>query len=125
MTAEIVPARPDTSNCVRPAHVCRALLAALKAAEGRRTQRKRDQTPDGIGLTAKRELLECAVREDPAPDAFEEWLVGYVQAQAGTQPCGTTSAMARAVFEEWRLAHSMREFASWLGGGAPSDDAQS
>ena len=39
---------------VRPAEVCAALLAALEAAEGRRRSRKRDQTPDAIGLAIKR-----------------------------------------------------------------------
>jgi hypothetical protein len=32
-------------------------------------------------------------------------------------------AMARAIFEEWRLTHSMNDFKSWLEQGAPSDDA--
>lgn len=31
--------------------------------------------------------------------------------------------MARSVFDEWRLAHSMNEFQVWLEQGAPSDDA--
>jgi hypothetical protein len=31
--------------------------------------------------------------------------------------------MARAIFEEWRLAQSMNDFKSWLEQGAPSDDA--
>jgi hypothetical protein len=31
--------------------------------------------------------------------------------------------MARAVFEEWRLAHALGEFRVWLAKGAPSDDA--
>jgi hypothetical protein len=31
--------------------------------------------------------------------------------------------MARAIFEEWGLAHSMNEFKSWLDRGAPSADA--
>ena len=53
------------------------MLAALEASEGRRRSRKRDQTPDGIGLTFKRELLEQAVSDDPEPEAFEEWLLEY------------------------------------------------
>ena len=105
-------------------HVCRALLAALDAAEGRRKQRKRDQTPDAIGLHAKRELLERAVREDPEPQAFEAWLLHYVETRADVQARGTTTAMARAVFEEWRLAHTLRAFATWLDCGAPSEDAE-
>lgn len=124
MSRDSLSAGADAQAHVRPAHVCRALLAALEAAEGRRKSRKRDQTPDTIGLNAKRALLERAVRDDPEPDAFEQWLLCYVQAQSGLQPCGTTTAMARAVLEEWRLAHSSREFAQWLRQGAPSEDAE-
>src|SRR5438132_12968000 len=47
----------------RPAVVCRELLAALDASEGRRRRRKRDTTPDAIGLTIKRDLLERAVEQ--------------------------------------------------------------
>jgi hypothetical protein len=107
-------------STLRPAEVCKALLAALEASEGRRRRRKRDQTPDGIGLTFKRELLEQTVRDDPEPEAFEEWLLNY---SANHDSAGGIFAMARAVFEEWRLAHSMGEFKSWLEQGAPSDDA--
>ncbi len=91
----------------RPADVCRALLAALEAAEGRRKRRKRDQTPDAIGLALKREILERVVEDDPAPEMFEGWLLSY----------------ARAVLDEWRLAHSLGDFKAWLDRGAPSDDA--
>ena len=109
-----------SQSTLRPAEVCKALLAALEASEGRRRSRKRDQTPDAIGLTFKRELLEQAVRDDPEPEGFEEWLLNYT---AGHESAGGIFAMARAVFEEWRLAHSMGEFKSWLEQGAPSDDA--
>jgi hypothetical protein len=109
-----------SQSTLRPAAVCKALLAALEASEGRRRRRKRDQTPDGIGLTFKRELLEQAVSDDPEPEAFEEWLLNY---SASQDSAGGIFAMARAVFEEWRLAHSMNEFKSWLEQGAPSDDA--
>ena len=109
-----------SQSTFRPAEVCKALLAALEASEGRRRRRKRDQTPDGIGLTFKRELLEQAIRDDPEPEAFEEWLLNY---SASQESAGGIFAMARTVFEEWRLAHSMNEFKSWLEQGAPSDDA--
>jgi hypothetical protein len=106
----------------RPADVCSALLAALEAAEGRRKKRKRDQTPDTIGLAVKREILECVVEDDPEPDLFEGWLLSYVQKSESKHSAGAVSAMARAVLEEWRLAHSMRDFKAWLDRGAPSDD---
>jgi hypothetical protein len=109
-----------SQSTLRPVVVCKALLAALEAAEGRRRRRKRDQTPDGIGLTFKRELLEQAVSDDPEPEAFEQWLLDYTASRGSA---GGIYAMARAVFEEWRLTHSMNEFASWLEQGAPSDDA--
>jgi hypothetical protein len=108
-----------SAGAARPAAVCRALLAALEAAEGRRRSRKRDQTPDAIGLTAKRVLLERAVADDPDAEGFEAWLLSYVDA---TEPPGAACAMARSVLEEWRLAQGMQEFAAWLERGAPSDD---
>lgn len=107
-------------SILRPAAVCQALLAALEAAEGRRRRRKRDQTPDAIGLTLKRELLEQVVKADPAAEAFEEWLLNYTVLH---HSAGGVTAMARSVFDEWRLAHSMNEFQVWLEQGAPSDDA--
>jgi hypothetical protein len=110
-----------SQSILRPAAVCKALLTALEASEGRRRSRKRDQTPDGIGLTFKRELLEQAVSDDPEPEAFEQWLLDYTAIHGSA---GGIHAMARAVFEEWRLTHSMNEFKSWLEQGAPSDDAK-
>jgi hypothetical protein len=99
------------------------LLAALEAAEGRRRSRKRDQTPDAIGLAIKRSLLQRAVQADPDPEAFEEWLLRCVQECGAAASAGAVSAMARAIFEEWRLVHSLGEFKSWLDQGAPSADA--
>jgi hypothetical protein len=113
----------DSSHAFRPADVCRALLAALEASEGRRRKRKRDQTPDAIGLGIKRDLLERAVGDDPQPEAFEEWLLNYPLTCKAPELAGAAFAMARAVFEEWRLAHSLGEFRLWLERGAPSDDA--
>lgn len=108
---------------LRPAEVCRALLAALDAAEGRRRKRKRDQTPDAFGLGVKRDLLERAVAADPAPEDFEGWLLDYPPTCGAPELAGPALAMARAVFEEWRLAHALGEFRAWLADGAPSDDA--
>lgn len=107
----------------RPGEICRELLAALDASEGRRRRRKRDTTPDAIGLTLKRELLERAVAADPDPDRFEEWL--YDQCLAAGPSEGGVRAMALSIFEEWRLALEATAFGDWLARGAPSDDARS
>ena len=104
--------------------MCRALLAALEASEGRRRKRKRDQTPDAFGLAVKRDLLQRAIEEAPSPEAFEAWLLDYPLTCKARELAGPASAMARAVFEEWRLAHSLTEFRLWLEQGAPSDDAK-
>ena len=108
---------------LRPADVCRALLAALEASEGRRRKRKRDQRPDALGLALKRELLQRAVQEDPGPEAFEEWLLNYPSTCQQPGLAGPALAMARSVFEDWRLAHASPDFRMWLAKGAPSDDA--
>jgi hypothetical protein len=113
-----------TSAALRPADVCRALLAALEASEGRRRKRKRDQTPDAFGLGIKRDLLQRAVDEDPQADGFEAWLLEYPRTCGGPELEGPAMAMARAVFEEWRLVHSLGDFRVWLERGAPSEDAR-
>lgn len=110
-------------TALRPAQVCSALLLALDAAEGRRRMRKRDQTPDAIGLAVKRALLERVVCADPDAERFEACLLDYARDCEGTQCPGAVWAMARAVLEEWRLAHEMQAFAGWLSAGAPSADA--
>jgi hypothetical protein len=107
----------------RPAAVCSALLAALEAAEGRRRARKRDQTPDSIGLAAKRELLQCIVREDPESESLEAWLLTYARGHENTARSAAVAATTRMVLEEWRLARTLPAFAEWLERGAPSDDA--
>jgi hypothetical protein len=112
----------DKSDPLRPADVCLALLAALEASDGRRRQRKRDQTPDRFGLAIKRDLLRRVVEEDPQPDGFEAWLLQYPSTCGGPELQGPAAAMARAVFEEWCLVHSLTEFRLWLATGAPSDD---
>lgn len=105
----------------RPSEICRELLAAVAASEGRRRRRQRDTTPDAIGLTIKQELLERAIAADPAPEEFETWL--YAQCQAAGPGEGGVRAMALSIFEEWRLAHEAEAFRDWLARGAPSDDA--
>jgi hypothetical protein len=104
----------------RPADLCRDLLEALEATEGRRRRRKRNTTPDSIGIAIKRELLEAAAIDDPEPEAFEGWLVERCQA-AGTGS-GPYRAMALVILEEWNLARVADSFRGWLQSGAPSDD---
>lgn len=112
----------ESSRSLRPAEVCRALLAALEASEARNRRRVRDQKPDTIGLSIKRSLLTRAVQDDPPPEAFEEWLLNYRATCDLPESSGALLAIARNVLEEWRLAHSMKEFRAWLEQGAPSDD---
>src|SRR5260221_8175153 len=108
----------DTSlPTLRPADICKALLAALDAAEGRTRKRKRDQTPDTIGLSIKRSLLARAVDENPTPEAFETWLLNYPATAANPASSGAVAAIARSVLEEWRLAHSLDGFRTWLQEG--------
>jgi hypothetical protein len=107
---------------VRPADVCRALLAALDSSDGRRRRRKRDQSADSIGLAVKRKLLEQVVADDPPSATFEQWLLDFPATCTGGE-AGAARAMARVVFDEWTLARSLDDFRVWLERGAPSDDA--
>jgi hypothetical protein len=109
----------------RPAAVCMRLLDALEASDGRRRRRKRDQTPDALGIAIKRSLLESAVADDPDPEAFEGWLVGRTLSATPDVSVGAVRAMALDVFTEWRLACESPDFDSWLEAGAPSDDRTS
>ena len=110
-------------SALRSAEVCSGLLAALQAAEGRRKRRKRDQTPGAIGLNLKRQILERAVEENPSAEKFEEWLLQYCHSYNAEALPGALSAIARSVYEEWRLAQSTTAFKEWLECGAPSEDA--
>ena len=106
-----------------PGDVCRGLLGALDASEGRRRRRVRNTTADAIGLEIKRELLEDIVREDPSADAFEQWLLGRCLAEGASD--GPVRAMARSIWDDWQLAVSAIAFRAWLAEGAPSDDRAS
>jgi hypothetical protein len=108
---------------VRPAELCRWLLAALEASEGRRRKRRRNTTPDSIGMAIKRTILEETLRQDPDPGAYEGWLLERCRTQDG--PSGSTRAMALEVLSDWRLAQASVAFRSWLEQGAPSDDSAS
>ena len=111
-------------SAMRPAEVCRELLQALDASDGRRKRRKRDTTPDAIGLGIKRALLEAAVGEDPPPEEFESWLLARCLAADDAVSVGAVRMMALDVLAEWRLAQSLPDFRAWLDRGAPSDDAR-
>src|ERR1700730_13613755 len=104
-----------------PAGACRALLAPLDASEGRRGRRKRDTTPDAIGMSLKRQLLEQAVLSDPEPDCFEAWLLERCLSSE-TASTGALRAMAQEVLTEWRLTTTSVQFTDWLAAEAPSED---
>src|SRR3989449_10857399 len=106
----------------RPALVCRALLAARDASDGRRRRRKRDTTPDAIGMSLKRRLLAEAIERDPDPDAFDTWLLERCLARAAAVSMGAMRAMARDVLEEWRVGAAPGDLPPWLGAGAPPED---
>ena len=103
-------------SMLRPAEICRQLLAALDASEGRRQRRKRNTTPDAIGMTMKRELLQRAAQENPEPAAFEGWLLQRCQTTGLSD--GPLRAMALEVLAEWRLATASPAFRQWLTQGA-------
>jgi hypothetical protein len=105
-----------------PARFCRQLLATLEASEGRRKRRKRNTTPDAIGMALKRDLLEQTVQAAPDPEAFEGWLLQYCQTVGMGD--GPIRAMALDVLSEWRLAAESTAFQQWLDQGAPSDDTR-
>lgn len=108
-----------------PSAVCGALLAALDASDGRRKKRKRDTTPDSIGMTIKRRLLEGAVRDAPAPDDFEPWLMQMCETLGAEGfGIGPVRAMAKDVLDEWKFALAAPSFREWLASGAPSADAE-
>lgn len=105
----------------RPAEFCRLALNALDASEGRRKRRKRDTTPDAIGLQIQRDLLERATVDDPAPDAFEAWLLTQALAAPASGP---VRALCAQILDEYRFATSDQDFSRWLEAGAPSADAE-
>jgi hypothetical protein len=120
--SRIMDAGHADDAALRPAVVCRQLLQATDASEGRRKRRKRDTTPDSLGMEVKRALLEAVVSDDPDPDLFEAWLFARVQA-SGTL-AGATRAMALQVWDEWQFARASGGFRAWLAAGAPSDDSR-
>jgi hypothetical protein len=105
---------------LRPGDFGRWIVQALAASEGRRRRRKRDTTPDAIGMALKQELLRRVAEEDPAPAAFEAWLLAQVLAAPASGP---VAAMCAEILDEYRLACLDPDFRRWLAAGAPSADA--
>ena len=108
------------TTLLRPGEFCRLALNALESSEGRSRRRKRDQTPDRLGLRIKRDLLERAAEADPPPEAFEGWLLEQVLA---TPASGPVRAMCVQILDEYRAAQTMPSLNEWLVRGAPSADA--
>ena len=112
----------DSAEAVelRPGHFCRLLLNAMAASEGRRRRRKRDTTPDALGMELKRQLMARAAEEDPAPEGFEAWLLQQaLEVPAG----GPVYAMCAEILDEYRVARLDPGFERWLAAGAFSEDA--
>jgi hypothetical protein len=107
---------------LRPAAFCRQLLAATDASEGRRKRRKRDTTPDAIGLAIKRDLLTRAAEADPAPEQFEGWLLEQTFRAPASGP---VRALSSEILTEYRFACADPTFRGWLADGAPSADTLS
>ncbi len=82
----------------RPARICGQLLAAMEGSEGRRKKRKRNTTPDAIGMGIKRDLLTRATVDDPEPEDFEAWLLH--QCLTAGPLTGATRAMAIDILDE-------------------------
>lgn len=105
-----------------PAELCRGLLGALDASEGRRRRRSRNTTADSIGMEIQRDILEAAVREAPDAADFEYWLLARCMAEGESD--GATRAMALLVWQQWLLASEADDYREWITRGAPSDDRE-
>src|SRR2546428_5545708 len=110
-----------TVKQLRPAFVCAALLEALDASDGRRRRRKRDTTPDAIGMSLKRRLLVQSTEADPDPETFEAWLLERCLTASADASMGALRVMAREEVEEGRLAAACSDFRAWLAARAPSE----
>jgi hypothetical protein len=108
---------------ISPADLCRGLLGALEASEGRRKRRARNTTADAIGLAIQRELLEDVVRDGPAPDDFEAWLLDRCEKEGIGD--GAVRAMALSIWDQWQVAQTAPDVRAWIMAGAHSDDRES
>ena len=107
---------------ITPLELCRGLLDALDASEGRRKRRARNTTADTIGLAIQRELLEDIVRDAPAPDEFEGWLVERCEREGASD--GAMRSMALSIWDQWQLAQQAPDVRAWMLSGARSDDRE-
>ena len=112
----------ERTEQLRPAEFARRLKATLTASEGRRKRRKRDTTPDAIGLGIKHDLLEATIADDPAPDDYEGWLLERALSAPASRP---VRALCSEIFGEYCFAAADPGFERWLAEGAPSADADS
>ncbi len=108
-----------TGERLEPGDFCRYILQALDVSAARSRRRKRDQTPDGIGMSIKRDLLERGAAENPPPDEFEGWLLEQI---IGHPAPGGARAMGAEILAEYQLAAADPTFREWLEAGAPSAD---
>ena len=106
---------------IAPGEFARHALAAIEASEGRRKRRKRDTTPDQIGLDLKRTLLSRLADDAPSAEALEEWLLATTWR---SEDSGATRAMCGEILDEYRAASAAPSFREWLERGAPSDDRE-
>lgn len=102
---------------LRPAEYCQQALEIIELSEERRRNRKRDTGPDRIGMDIKQELLADAMKADPDPEQFEEWLLEQVIRSPAS---GSTRAMAMEVLADYENARAVDSFGDWLADGAPS-----
>ena len=98
------------SPALRPAECAGRCSPRSKRPKDAGGKRKRDQTPDAFGLAVKRELLQRAIEDDPAAGSIRRMAAQLSSHLRGAGARRARAAMARAVFEEWRLAHSLGEF---------------
>lgn len=117
---QLMQANAAATDTLQPGEFCRQMLRALDAAEGRTKKRKRDQTPDAIGLAIKRDLLQRAAEDDPTAETFGAWLLEQTLAQSASGPVHATCS---AILDDYRLALVDSPFRQWLADGAPSADA--
>lgn len=120
-----LPALPEieaqAAGQMRPTDFARHALATIEASEGRRKRRKRNTTPDALGLEMKREILEGITAADPPPEDLEGHLLSLIHRSDFPGPL---RALCGEVLDEYRLALISGQFRDWLESGAPSEDRE-